>query len=170
MRFPSWRATPSQDPADRAKLQERLTKLTTPPVQDDVPAPSVVTAPMSPARAKLQELTGAGAATPASAPITPVPTETKPPVENPVPAAPAVTPEPLAVAPSSAAVEPVVALVPYSASAPVIAAPISVQPESVVVAAAPSLRDKKRRWRRRFGFLLFSGGLIVVFFVARAIP
>src|SRR6266581_6054972 len=106
MRFPSWRATPPQDPADRAKLQERLTKLTTPPVQDDVPAPSVVTAaPISPARAKLHELTGAGAATPASAPITPVPTETNPAVvENPVPAAPAVTPEPLTVAPVGAAV------------------------------------------------------------------
>src|SRR5256885_9102042 len=98
MRFPSWRATQPQDPADRAKLQERLTRLTTPPVQGDVPAPAVVAAPLSPARAKLQELTGAGA--PASAPIEPVPTETTSAGEIPVPAAPAVTPEPvLAAAP-----------------------------------------------------------------------
>src|SRR5437870_5388294 len=163
MRFPSWRATPPQVPADRAKLQERLTKLTTPPVQDDAPAPSVVTAaPISPARAKLQELTGAGAATPASAPITPVATETNPAVANPVPAAPAVTPEPLAVAPISAAVEPVVALVPYSASVPVTAAPIGVQPESVLVAAATSLRDKKRRRRRRLSFSVSASRLPVV--------
>src|SRR5438128_9048053 len=131
MRFPSWRATPPQDPADRAKLQERLTKLTTSPVQDDAPAPSVVTAaPISPARAKLHELTGAGAATPASAPITPVPTETNPAVANPVPAAPAATPAPLAVAPISAAVEPVVALLPYTASVPATAAPIGAQPQA----------------------------------------
>src|SRR5438552_15374970 len=114
MRFPSWRATQPQDPADQAKLQERLTRLTTPPVQGDVPAPAVVAAPISPARAKLQELTGAAA--PAIAPIEPVPTETKSVVEVPVPAAPAVTPEPiLAAAPVSAESEPVVALVPYSA-------------------------------------------------------
>ena len=98
MRFPSWRATQPQDPADRAKLQERLTRLTTPPVLNDVPAPPVVTAPISPARAKLQELTGAGA--PASARIEPVAAETTPSVEIPVPAPPVVTPEPvLAVAP-----------------------------------------------------------------------
>src|SRR5947208_1661416 len=161
MRFPSWRATQPQDPADRAKLQERLTRLTTPPVLNDVPAPSVVTAPISTARAKLQELTGAGA--PTSPPITPVPAETKPPVEIPVPATPAVAPElVLAVAPISAAVvDPVVALVPYSA--PVLAAtPITVEPNS---------RSKSdRRRRRKFGFLLFFAGLIVVFFVVRAIP
>src|SRR5712691_7825296 len=129
MRFLSWRPTQPQDPADRAKLQERLTKLTTPLVPNDIPAPSVVTAPISPARAKLQELTGAGAPTQASAPITPVPTDTKPPVEDPLPATPAVTPEPVAVAPISAAVEPVVALVPYSAPVTVLAAaPISAGP------------------------------------------
>jgi len=128
MRFPSWRATQPQDPADREKLQARLTKLTTPPVQDDLPAPPVITAPISPARAKLQELTGAGA--PASARIEPVAAETTPSVEIPVPAPPVVTPEPvLAVAPISAVVEPVVALVPYSTPAPVLAAaPTTVEP------------------------------------------
>src|SRR2546426_5853339 len=164
MRFPSWRATQPQDPADQAKLQERLTRLTTPPVPDDVPAPSVVTAPISPARAKLQELTGAGTPTLASAPITTAPPETKPPAEDPLPAAPAVTPEPvIAVAPISAAVEPVVALVPYSAPVTVLAAaPIS---------AGPSSRtESDRRRRRKFGFFLFFAGLIVVFFVVRAIP
>src|SRR5205814_2320209 len=145
MRFPSWRATQPQDPADRAKLQARLTRLTTPPVQDDLPAPSVVTAPISPARAKLQELTGAGA--PASATIEPVPAETNPLVEIPVPA-PAVTPEPvLAVAPISAVVEPVVALVPYSAPVPVLAAaPITVVPSSRC--------DSAHRRRRKSGFVL----------------
>src|SRR5438270_10782493 len=104
MRFPSWRATQPQDPADREKLQARLTRLTTPPVQDDLPAAPVVAAPISPARAKLQELTGAGA--PASALIEPVAAETKPPVEIPVPAPPVVTPHPVvAVAPISAVVQ-----------------------------------------------------------------
>src|SRR5881392_1277012 len=139
MRFPSWRATQPQDPADRAKLQERLTRLTTPPVQGDVPAPEVVAAPISPARAKLQELTGSGG--PASAPIESVPTETKSPVEIPGPAVSAVTPEPvLAAAPISAEVEPVVALVPYSAPVPALAAePITVEPSS------RSESDRRRR-------------------------
>src|SRR5438067_13753490 len=105
MRFPSWRATQPQDPADREKLQARLTKLTTPPVQDYLPAPPAITAPISPARAKLQELTCAGA--PASARIEPVAAETIPSGEIPVPAAPVVAAGPvLAVAAISAAVEP----------------------------------------------------------------
>src|SRR5438445_13651090 len=94
MRFPSWRATQPQDPADRAKLQERLTRLTTPPAQDAVAALPVVAAPISPARAKLQELTGARTATHADAPITPVPTEPPLPVPDPAPPTPPVPPEP----------------------------------------------------------------------------
>src|SRR5207302_3088757 len=154
MRFPSWRVTQPQDPADRAKLQERLTRLTTPPVQDAVAALPVVAAPISPARAKLQELTGAGTATHADAPITPVPTEPTLPVADPVPATPAVTPEPvLAAAPISAAVEPVVALVPYSAPVTVVAA--------APIIAGPSPRgEADRRRRRKFGFLLFFAGQI----------
>src|SRR5689334_12784868 len=149
MRFPSWRATRPQDPADQAQLQERLTKLTTPPVQDAVAAPAIVPTPISPARAKLQELTGGGAATQPGAPIPPVPTESEPRVDAAPAPAPAVEtvvePAPISAAPTTSAPEPVVALVPFRGPVPV----ITVLPSNVL----PSADGKpERRRRRKLGF------------------
>jgi len=151
--------------ADRAKLHERLASLTKPPVQDPVPAIPPVTAPVSPARAKLQELKGGAAATQAGAATAPERTETKPPIQHAVPATPAMSVEPV-----TAAATPAVTAVPIvaaaksavTAKAVAAAAPISRAP-------TPSERPERRR-RRRFGFLLFFAGLIAVFFMVRAIP
>src|SRR5260370_19587405 len=103
-------------------------------------------APFSPARAKLKELNGGGTAARAGAPIEPEHTEINPPVE----AAAAIPPATQVAAPVSATAmpQPVVA-----------AAPVSKMPR-------PSGESNRRR-RRRFGFLVFSGALILVFFVVR---
>src|ERR1700731_3702806 len=144
MRLP-WRAVPPKDQAaDKAQLQDRLARLAKPPVPDTASATPAVTAqplaPISPARAKLQELTGGAAAARAGAPIEPEHAEIKPAVQA---AAPIVAPSQ-----DAAAVAP------------------------AIQAAAPPLRNDEsdRRRRRRFGFLLFVGALILIFFVVRAIP
>src|SRR5216683_1000042 len=154
MRLLPWRAVPPQDQAaDKAQLQDRLAKLAKPPVPDAGSATPGVTAqplaPISPARAKLQELTGGATAARADAPIEPEHTEINPAVEA-AAAIPSAT-QVAAPVPATAMAKPVVA-----------AAPVSKMPR-------PS-RESDRRRRRGFGFLVFSGALILVFFVVRAIP
>src|SRR5712691_6972784 len=178
MRLLPWRAAQPQDASDQAKLDERLARLTKPPVQDAVPASSAATpqpvaaaAPISPARAKLQELTGGVAATQVGAPIEPERTETKPPVQDAVPATAAVTAEPVAAAatpvvtakPVAAAATPVVIAKPVAAAAtpaviakPVAAAATPAVTAKPVAAAAPisptpsSGAQPYRRRSRRF--------------------
>src|SRR2546425_1058468 len=161
MRLLPWRATQPQDASDQAKLDERLARLTKPPLQDAVPATSAATAqpvaaaaPISPARAKLQELTGGAAATQVGAPIEPERTETKPPVQDAVPATAAVTAEPVAAAatpvvtaePVAAAATPVVTAKPVAAAAApaVIAKPVTAAatPAVIAKAATPAVTAK----------------------------
>src|SRR5260370_23576256 len=116
MRLLPWRATQPQDASDQAKLDERLASLTKPAVQQAAPTtPVAAKASISPARAKLQGLTAGAAATQAAAtqaaaPVVPASTETKPPVQNAVPATAAVTAELMAAAANPALIaEPVAA-------------------------------------------------------------
>src|SRR5712692_8012064 len=86
MRLLPWRAVPPQDQAaDKAQLQDRLAKLAKPPVPDAGSATPGVTAqpiaPISPARAKLQELTGGAQVVRADAPIESEHTEINPAVK-----------------------------------------------------------------------------------------
>jgi hypothetical protein len=166
MRLLPWRSVQPQDPAaDKAKLQDRLAKLTKPPVQDAVPASSVTaqplaaSAPISLARAKLQELTGAAPTAQTPAPIEPERTETTPAVQPAAPVPPTIQATP-SVPPTIQAAAP---LPPTAVAKPVVAAaPASDAPRSD--------DDKDRRRRRRFGFILFFTALILIFFMVRAIP
>src|ERR1700693_413507 len=168
MRLLKGRPAPPRDrAADKAHLHQRLANLPNPPARNPPPAPAAVPAqplaapaPISPARAKLQALTGGAA--PAAASVPPA-----------APAEPLVTP-----AATSPAPEPDAAATPTSVvlAEPVVTATSTslVLTEPVLVATptslAPGSRDERdRRRRRRFGFLLFFGALIFVFFVVRAI-
>ncbi|TMC26412.1 MAG: hypothetical protein E6J32_12405, partial [Chloroflexi bacterium] len=105
---------------------------------------------------RLARLTGGVAPTAAAAPVQPTPAETVPAEQE--------------IAPAQAAAQP---------AAEPIAEPVAEPVEELVAAAAPSIpaaatqvasAEPDRRRRRRFGFVLFFGALILVFFLVRAIP